>query len=185
MAMTLDLIGGSCYVSPCSTAVLQHTYVNITNHDADVNLGLFARLTPSQKRFWFHRGHRVYLWPLYGLLAIKWNTRLFERGWPRISVGCNGWGWRARSAECLRGEGLPSAWYRFRASISTRAPGQLAVAFGECDRTIRLPRADSAAPDRVPIFERGATRRLSDAFPSSNPQNQPKPRPEVTERGGA
>jgi hypothetical protein len=80
---------------------------------------------------------------------------------------------------------LPSAWYRFRASISTRAPGQLAVAFGECDRTIRLPRADSAAPDRVPIFERGATRRLSDAFPSSNPQNQPKPRPEVTERGGA
>jgi linoleoyl-CoA desaturase len=57
----------------CKHAVLHHTYVNITNHDADINLGLFARLTPSQKRFWFHRGQRVYLWPLYGLWAIKWH----------------------------------------------------------------------------------------------------------------
>jgi hypothetical protein len=57
----------------CKHAVLHHTYVNITNHDADSNLGLFARLTPSQKRFWFHRGQRVYLWPLYGLWAIKWH----------------------------------------------------------------------------------------------------------------
>ena len=45
-------------------AVLHHTYVNITNHDADINLGLFARLSPPQKRFWFHRGQRVYLWPV-------------------------------------------------------------------------------------------------------------------------
>jgi hypothetical protein len=28
-----------------------HAYINITNHDADINLGLFARLTPPQKRF--------------------------------------------------------------------------------------------------------------------------------------
>jgi linoleoyl-CoA desaturase len=73
MAMTLDLIGGSSYVWHCKHALLHHTYVNIANHDADINLGLFARLTPSQKRFWFHRGQHVYLWPLYGLLAIKWH----------------------------------------------------------------------------------------------------------------
>ena len=57
----------------CKHAVLHHTYVNITNHDADINLGFFVRLTPTQKRFWFHRGQCVYLWPLYGLLAIKWH----------------------------------------------------------------------------------------------------------------
>jgi linoleoyl-CoA desaturase len=73
MALTLDLIGGSSYVWNCKHAILHHTYVNITNHDADINLGLFARLTPSQRRFWFHRWQHVYLWPLYGLLAIKWH----------------------------------------------------------------------------------------------------------------
>jgi linoleoyl-CoA desaturase len=73
MAMTLDLIGGSSYVWHCKHAILHHTYVNITNHDADINLGVLARLTPSQKRLWFHRWQHVYLWPLYGLLAIKWH----------------------------------------------------------------------------------------------------------------
>jgi linoleoyl-CoA desaturase len=73
MAMTLDLIGGSSYIWYCKHAILHHTYVNITNHDADINLGPFARLTPSQKRLWFHRWQHVYLWPLYGLLAIKWH----------------------------------------------------------------------------------------------------------------
>jgi linoleoyl-CoA desaturase len=73
MAMTLDLIGGSSYVWNCKHAILHHTYVNITNHDTDIDLGIFARLTPEQKWLWFHRWQHVYLWPLYGLLAIKWH----------------------------------------------------------------------------------------------------------------
>jgi linoleoyl-CoA desaturase len=73
MAMTLDVIGGSSYVWHCKHAILHHTYVNIADHDTDINLGVFARLTPSQRRLWFHRWQHVYLWPLYGLLAIKWH----------------------------------------------------------------------------------------------------------------
>jgi linoleoyl-CoA desaturase len=73
MAMTLDMIGGSSYVWHCKHAIFHHTYVNLPNHDTDIDLGVLARLAPSQKRLWFHRWQHVYLWPLYGLLAIKWH----------------------------------------------------------------------------------------------------------------
>jgi linoleoyl-CoA desaturase len=73
MAMTLELIGGSSYIWRWKHAVFHHTYVNITGHDTDIDLGLLARLTPHQKRRAFHRWQHLYLWPLYGLLAIKWQ----------------------------------------------------------------------------------------------------------------
>jgi linoleoyl-CoA desaturase len=73
MAMTLELIGGSSYLWRWKHVVFHHTYVNITGHDTDVDLGLLARLTPHQKRRAFHRWQHLYLWPLYGLLAIKWQ----------------------------------------------------------------------------------------------------------------
>jgi linoleoyl-CoA desaturase len=73
MAMTLDLIGGSSYVWSCKHTIVHHTFVNITGHDSDIDLGMFARLAPHQKRFGFHRWQHVYLWPVYGLLAIKWH----------------------------------------------------------------------------------------------------------------
>jgi linoleoyl-CoA desaturase len=73
MARTLELIGGSSYIWRWKHVVFHHTYVNITGHDTDVDLGVLARLTPHQKRLAFHRWQHLYLWPLYGLLAIKWQ----------------------------------------------------------------------------------------------------------------
>lgn len=73
MSMTLDLIGGSSYVWHWKHAVYHHTYVNITGHDTDIDLGIVGRLTPHQKRHWFHRWQHLYLWPAYGLLAVKWH----------------------------------------------------------------------------------------------------------------
>jgi linoleoyl-CoA desaturase len=72
-ARTLELIGGSSYIWRWKHVVLHHTYVNITGHDTDIDLGLLARLTPHRKRLAFHRWQHLYLWPLYGLLAIKWQ----------------------------------------------------------------------------------------------------------------
>ncbi|MGQ0639243.1 MAG: fatty acid desaturase family protein [Gemmatimonadaceae bacterium] len=72
-AMTLDVLGGSSYLWHQKHAVFHHTYVNITGHDSDIDLGVLGRLTPHQKRFAFHRWQHFYLWPLYGLLAIKWQ----------------------------------------------------------------------------------------------------------------
>jgi linoleoyl-CoA desaturase len=73
MAMTLDLLGGSSYVWRWKHGIFHHTYVNITGHDNDVDLGLLARLTPHQPRLAFHRWQHLYLWLLYGLLVIKWQ----------------------------------------------------------------------------------------------------------------
>lgn len=73
MALTLELIGGSSYLWRWKHVVFHHTYVNITGHDTDIDLGMLARLTPHQPRLPFHRWQHLYLWPLYGILAIKWQ----------------------------------------------------------------------------------------------------------------
>jgi len=73
MSLTLDMIGGSSYLWHWKHGVYHHTFVNITGHDTDIELGPLGRLTPYQRRLWFHRWQHLYLWPLYGLMAIKWQ----------------------------------------------------------------------------------------------------------------
>ena len=73
MAMTLDLVGASSYVWHWKHSIVHHTYVNVTDHDADIDVAPFGRLTPYQQRLGFHRWQQFYLWPLYGLNVIKWH----------------------------------------------------------------------------------------------------------------
>jgi linoleoyl-CoA desaturase len=73
MAKMLDLIGGSSYLWHWKHGVLHHTYVNIAGHDTDIDLGVVGRLSPHQKWHRIYRWQHIYLWPLYGLLAIKWQ----------------------------------------------------------------------------------------------------------------
>ena len=82
MAMTLDLIGGSSYVWHWKHGVFHHTYVNITGHDTDIDLGSLGRLTPHQRRYAFHRWQHLYLWPLYGFAGdpVAPLRRLPRRG---------------------------------------------------------------------------------------------------------
>lgn len=73
MSMFLDVIGGSSYVWRQRHTVLHHTYVNITGHDTDIDLGALGRVTPHQKRLKIHRWQHWYMWPLYGFMAIRWQ----------------------------------------------------------------------------------------------------------------
>ena len=73
MALTLDLLGGSSYGWACKHNIVHHTYANITGHDDDIDIGIFGRLSPHQRRFGFHRWQHIYLWFLYGFVAIKWH----------------------------------------------------------------------------------------------------------------
>jgi linoleoyl-CoA desaturase len=73
MALTLDMIGGSSYLWDWKHNAIHHTYTNINGHDDDINVGFLGRLAPDQKRYWFHRLQGIYLWVLYGFLAIKWH----------------------------------------------------------------------------------------------------------------
>lgn len=72
-ARALDVVGGSSFFWHWKHGVLHHTYANLDGHDTDVDVGVVGRMTPHQRRFWFHRWQHVYLWPLYGLLAMKWH----------------------------------------------------------------------------------------------------------------
>jgi linoleoyl-CoA desaturase len=72
-ASTLDLLGASSYYWARKHNAIHHSYTNITGHDDDINLGFLGRLSPHQRRFWFHRYQYIYLWFLYGLMPIKWH----------------------------------------------------------------------------------------------------------------
>ena len=71
-ALTLDMLGGSSYAWDRKHNALHHTYANITGHDDDIDLGILGRLSPHQRHLWFHRLQHIYLWALYGFMAIKW-----------------------------------------------------------------------------------------------------------------
>jgi linoleoyl-CoA desaturase len=73
MALTLDLMGGSSYLWDWKHNSIHHTYPNIEGHDDDINLGFLGRLSPQQRRLKFHRYQGIYLWVLYGFMAIKWH----------------------------------------------------------------------------------------------------------------
>jgi linoleoyl-CoA desaturase len=73
MSLTLDLIGGSSYLWDWKHNSIHHTYTNINGHDDDIAVGFLGRLAPGQPRYWFHRVQGIYLWMLYGFLAIKWH----------------------------------------------------------------------------------------------------------------
>ena len=73
MALSLDMMGGSSYLWDWKHNSIHHTYTNIHGHDDDINIGILGRLSPDQKWLPFHRAQGVYLWALYGLLAIKWH----------------------------------------------------------------------------------------------------------------
>ena len=70
---TLDLIGASSYVWHWKHGILHHTYANINGHDSDIDAGPVARLSPHQRRYWFHRWQHIYLWPLYAITSPRWH----------------------------------------------------------------------------------------------------------------
>jgi linoleoyl-CoA desaturase len=73
MSLSLDMIGGSSYLWDWKHNSIHHTYPNIDGEDDDINVGILGRLSPHQPHYWFHRLQGIYLWLLYGFLAIKWH----------------------------------------------------------------------------------------------------------------
>jgi linoleoyl-CoA desaturase len=72
-AMTLDLLGGSSLIWAHKHNGLHHTFTNISGRDDDLNLGVIGRLSPHQPHRPWHRWQHLYLWPLDGMLPIKWQ----------------------------------------------------------------------------------------------------------------
>jgi linoleoyl-CoA desaturase len=54
--------------------VAHHTYTNVDGFDADVTQMPFARFMPPQDSRPWYRFQHVYIWPLYALMALRWQT---------------------------------------------------------------------------------------------------------------
>jgi len=75
MGWTADaLLGLSSYAWRVKHNVAHHTYTNVDGYDADITQVPFARLTPVQaSRPWYRLQH-YYIWALYCLMALRWQT---------------------------------------------------------------------------------------------------------------
>ena len=69
---TLDLIGASSYYWKLKHNLNHHTYTNIPDEDADIEVGWFARMCDDHDWHWFHRYQQYYLWFLYAFVHLRY-----------------------------------------------------------------------------------------------------------------
>jgi linoleoyl-CoA desaturase len=75
MGWTSDsLLGFSSYAWRVKHNVAHHTYTNVEGYDDDINQAPFIRLTPSTQPRWWYRLQHIYIWPLYSLMVLRWQT---------------------------------------------------------------------------------------------------------------
>ena len=71
LGYTSDALGASSWLWRIQHNTLHHANANVVGHDADIALAPFARLAPSQPWRPWYRAQHIYMWPLYGFLALK------------------------------------------------------------------------------------------------------------------
>lgn len=88
MSFSLDLIGGSSYVWRHKHNHIHHVYTNVIGLDEDLDLGFLGRLSSLVPARQIHKYQHLYLWALYGLVALNWHFYSdFERiGRQRIGI---------------------------------------------------------------------------------------------------
>ena len=68
------LLGFSSYAWRVKHNVAHHTYTNVDGYDADVTQVPLARFTPSQTARPWYRFQQYYIWPMYMLMGLRWQT---------------------------------------------------------------------------------------------------------------
>ena len=75
MGWTADaMLGFSSYAWRVKHNVAHHTYTNVDGYDDDISQAPFARLMPSQAPKPWYRLQHIYIWPLYSLMVLRWQT---------------------------------------------------------------------------------------------------------------
>ena len=67
-----DVVGASSWLWRRKHNVLHHGNTNVVGIDGDIEQRPFARLAPDQPWRKFHRYQHIYMWFLYGFLAVQW-----------------------------------------------------------------------------------------------------------------
>lgn len=72
VAWTADLLGASSSIWRFTHNNQHHGNTNVVGVDPDIDQSPFGRLTPDQPWRRWHRYQYLYLWFLYGFLALRW-----------------------------------------------------------------------------------------------------------------
>ncbi|MGH2645361.1 MAG: fatty acid desaturase family protein, partial [Chitinophagaceae bacterium] len=72
MALTMNAMGGSDYMWKVKHNIVHHTFTNITGEDEDIDKAPVLRLSPEQKRHWYHRYQFIYAPILYLFTSLSW-----------------------------------------------------------------------------------------------------------------
>ncbi|MHB8641533.1 MAG: fatty acid desaturase family protein [Gaiellaceae bacterium] len=75
LGWTADVgLGISSYAWRVKHNVAHHTYTNVDGYDADITQVPLARFMPTQPRRPWYRFQHLYIWPLYSLMVLRWQT---------------------------------------------------------------------------------------------------------------
>ncbi|HVX58194.1 MAG TPA: acyl-CoA desaturase [Candidatus Saccharimonadales bacterium] len=70
---TMEMLGGSSFVWRIKHNQLHHTGPNIDGWDDDISNAPWVTLAPTQKHYAWTRYQHIYIWPLYGLMILRWQ----------------------------------------------------------------------------------------------------------------
>src|SRR3954468_3969381 len=79
-----SLLGFSSYAWRVKHNIAHHTYTNVDGFDADATQVPLARFAPMQPPRPWYRFQQYYIWPMYTLMGLRWQTfgdiAAFRRG---------------------------------------------------------------------------------------------------------
>ncbi len=88
LGWTADVVLGiSSYAWRVKHNVAHHTYTNVDGYDADITQVPLARFMPVQESRPWYRFQHLYIWPLYSLMVLRWQTAGDLAAFRRRSIG--------------------------------------------------------------------------------------------------
>src|SRR5690606_10950359 len=100
-ALSFNLIGSNRFYWAQKHNRNHHSFTNVDEVDEDIDaLGLF-RMSPHQRRFWFHRYQHIYVWLLYPLTSLFWFFALDYKAYFRQKIAQRPFSHRLSAADHL------------------------------------------------------------------------------------
>lgn len=72
LGYTFDLLGANSYIWKITHNIIHHTYTNIYEHDEDLEVAAFIRLSPNAPYKWIHQFQHVLAFFAYSFATLFW-----------------------------------------------------------------------------------------------------------------
>ena len=71
-AHSISMLGANHFMWNMKHNMIHHTFTNVDGVDDDIEVGIFMRMAPTQKKLKAHKFQHFYFWFLYMLLYVFW-----------------------------------------------------------------------------------------------------------------